>query len=210
MYLPPHFRVDNLNTQHELIRNHPLGLLVSCGTGGLMANPVPFVLDAGTGALGCLRGHLARSNGQWAELGQTPEALVIFSGLDHYISPSYYPSKQEHGKVVPTWNYIQVHVYGHVVIHEDAGWLRAQIGALTDQHEGKRAAPWAVDDAPEAFIAAQMRAIIGVEIHIHRIEGKWKLSQNRTEADQLGVHKGLNTEDNNTARLMAAMIPKMS
>ena len=171
MYLPPHFRVDNLNTQHELIRNHPLGLLVSCGTGGLMANPVPFVLDAGTGALGCLRGHLARSNGQWAELGQTPEALVIFSGLDHYISPSYYPSKQEHGKVVPTWNYIQVHVYGHVVIHEDAGWLRAQIGALTDQHEGKRAAPWAVDDAPEAFIAAQMRVEAQPEPHGGRSVG---------------------------------------
>ena len=210
MYLPPHFRVDELNIQQDLIQNHPLGLLVSHGDEGLAANPIPFVLDRDAGKCGCFRGHLARSNTQWSEFALNPQALVIFSGLDHYISPSYYPSKQEHGKVVPTWNFIQVHVYGHVKIHEDAEWLRAQIGALTQQQEGKRALPWAVEDAPEPFIAAQMRAIVGLEIHIDRIEGKWKLSQNRLAEDQQGVHQGLSTEDDATAQAMAGMIPRSS
>ena len=208
MYLPPHFRVDDLKTQHALMQACPLGLLVSHGPEGLAANPIPFVLDQDFQQFGRLRGHLARSNSQWTEFAQNPQALVIFSGLDHYISPSYYPSKQENGKVVPTWNYIQVHVYGTVRIHQDAEWLRAQIGALTFQHESKRDAPWAVEDAPDPFIAAQMRAIVGIDIQIDRIEGKWKLSQNRTPADQQGVHSGLNAENTPEAAAMAAMIPK--
>eukprot|EP01037_Dinobryon_pediforme_P002402 gene2402-2437_t len=185
----------------------PLGLLVSHGAQGLLANPIPFVLDRDQGPSGRLRGHLARSNPQWAEFLTAPQALIVFSGLDHYISPSYYPTKQENGKVVPTWNYIQVHVYGQVEIHQDADWLRTQIGALTDQHERPRAEPWAVEDAPDAFIAQQMRAIVGIEIRIDRIEGKWKLSQNRTAADQQGVHEGLSKEVNSAAQAMGAMIP---
>jgi len=210
MYLPPHFRVDDLRTQHALIRACPLGLLVSHGAEGLAANPIPFVLDQDVDNLGRLRGHLARSNSQWTEFLQNPQGLVIFSGLDHYISPSYYPSKQENGKVVPTWNYIQVHVYGSVLIHQDADWLQDQISALTAQQEGKRDKPWAVKDAPAPFIAAQMRAIVGIDIRIDRIEGKWKLSQNRTPADQEGVHTGLRAENTPVAAAMSAMILKKS
>ena len=208
MYLPPHFNIEDLTRQHDLIQAAPLGLVISHGPQGLTANPIPFVLDRDKGPSGTLRGHMARSNTQWAEFLNSPQALIVFSGIDHYISPSYYPTKQETGKVVPTWNYIQVHVYGQVEIHQDADWLRAQIGALTHQHEQPRAKPWAVEDAPDTFIAQQMRAIVGIEIRIDRIEGKWKLSQNRTAADQQGVHDGLSQEKNPAAQAMAAMIPQ--
>ena len=211
MYLPPHFNLEDQNAQHDLISAYPLGLLISNGPGGLVANPIPFVLDRGFGDRGRLRGHVARPNPQWQSLGGqglSGEVLVVFSGLDHYISPSYYQTKRETGKVVPTWNYITVHAYGQVSVHEEAEWLSVQIRDLTRQHEGNRAAPWAVEDAPAPFIAAQMRGIVGIEIVLTRLEGKAKLSQNRNEADREGVKAGLAHEPDAAAQMMAALMAK--
>ncbi len=210
MYLPPHFTLENRAAQHDLISAHPLGLLISTGAEGLVANPIPFVLDREFGPLGRLRGHLARPNPQWHSLAG--EVLVVFSGPDHYISPSYYQTKRETGKVVPTWNYLTLHAYGQASVHEDAQWLGIQIRDLTSQHENARAkassenVPWAVDDAPESFIAAQMRGIVGIEIELNRLEGKAKLSQNRNEADREGVKAGLAQEPGAAAKVMAGLI----
>jgi transcriptional regulator len=190
MYQPPAFREDRLEVQHALIRAHPLGLLISAGPGGLIANPLPFLIDTGNGEHGTLRVHMARANPQWRELGAIEECLVVFQGPQTYITPSWYATKRETGKVVPTWNYATVHAWGRPRAIEDAAWLRQQIGELTRSQEGGRAAPWHVEDAPEDFVAMQMRAIVGVEIPVSRIEGKWKMSQNRPEADRDGVIAG--------------------
>jgi transcriptional regulator len=207
MYQPTHFREDRLDVQHALVRAHPLGLLISTNADGLVANPIPFLLDA-TGEFGTLRCHVARANPQWKDLQSSTYCLVVFQGAEHYITPSWYASKREHGKVVPTWNYATVHCWGSAIIRDDAIWVRDQIEALTRQHEGPRAAPWAVNDAPEPFIAAQMRGIVGIEIPITRIEGKWKVSQNRPEQDRAGVHAGLKIEDRSgMADLVGAQVP---
>ncbi len=204
MYQPDHFREDRLEVQQDLIRKHPLGLLISSGTAGLMANPIPFVLDATASERGTLRCHVARANPQWRDLLQAAECLVVFQGADHYVTPSWYATKQETGKVVPTWNYATVHAWGRPEIKDDTAWVRRQIDALTTSHEQPRATPWAVTDAPEAYIAAQLRGIVGIEIAIARMEGKWKVSQNRPEADRAGVLQGLVTEAASPA--MAAMV----
>ena len=197
MYQPPHFREERLALQHALIRRFPLGLLVSAGPSGPMANPLPFVLDAAASERGTLRGHLARANPQWRELAG--EALVVFQGADGYVTPSWYATKRETGKVVPTWNYVMVQARGPVRVIEDEGWLRDQIEALTRMQEGARSEPGAVDDAPAPFVAAQIRGIVGIEIEIARIEGKWKVSQNRPEADRRGVAAGLRAEPDGDA-----------
>lgn len=191
MYLPPHFRIDDLAQLHDLIRSYPLGLMVRAGASGLEADHIPFVLDEGAGERGTLRCHVARANPVWRELEIAQECLVVFQGPQAYVTPSWYPSKRETGRVVPTWNYATVHCWGRPQVIEDAVWLRSQIEALTRQQEAARAEPWAVSDAPEPFIAAQIRGIVGIEIEIARIEGKWKVSQNRTPADQAGVVAGL-------------------
>ena len=190
MYQPPHFREQSRAAQHALISAHPLSLLITAGPGGLMANPIPFLLDAG-GADGILRAHLARANPQAEDLGAVGECLVVFQGPEGYVSPGWYASKHEHGRIAPTWNYAVVQARGRPRVIEDAAWLRRQIVDLTALREAPRAEPWAVSDAPEPFVAAQVRALIGVEITITRIEGKWKMSQNRSEADRTGVVAGL-------------------
>ena len=189
MYQPPHFREDRHEVHSALIRENPLGLLVTSGPGGLMANPVPFLLDE-TGPHGTLRAHVARANGQWRELLTSPECLVVFQGPQDYVSPSWYATKRETGKVVPTWNYATVHAWGGALVIEDANWLRIQIDDLTRAMEGRRPAPWEVGDAPAPFVAMQIKGIVGIEIPIARIEGKWKMSQNRNEADRQGVVSG--------------------
>lgn len=194
MYQPAHHREDRIEVQHDLIRRHPLGLLISTGASGLVANPVPFVLLAEAGAKGTLQCHVARANPQWKEVEATNECLIVFQGADSYITPSWYATKRETGKVVPTWNYATVHAWGRPRIVEDAEWLRLQIDALTRMQEAPRRQPWAVDDAPEPFVAAMIRGIVGIEIPIARIEGKWKVSQNRPEPDRAGVHAGLLAE----------------
>jgi transcriptional regulator len=173
------------------MRNHPLAAIVTCGPGGLIANHVPLLLDPEPAPYGKLRGHLSRANEQWREMGQVGEVLAIFNGPQGYISPSWYPAKQETGRVVPTWNYVAVHAYGTVRLFEDAGELRAFLESLTNQHEQKFPAPWRVSDAPPAYVDGQLRAIAGFEITITRLQGKWKMSQNRSAADRAGVVAGL-------------------
>ncbi|MCJ2128064.1 FMN-binding negative transcriptional regulator [Methylobacterium sp. E-045] len=191
MYEPPHFRTEDVTAQAALIRACPLGLLVSAGAGGLMANPVPFLLDEGAGGEHTLRAHLARANPQWRDLDGLAECLVVFQGPDRYVTPSWYATKRETGKVVPTWNYVTVQARGRPRVIEDEVWLRRQIDDLTRMQEAGRDAPWSVADAPPAFTAAQIRGIVGIEIPIARFTGKWKVSQNRTEADRAGVAAGL-------------------
>ena len=191
MYQPQHFREDRLAVQHALIREHPLGLLITAGPGGLQANHIPFLVDTAASERGLLRAHLARANPQLRELSAVPECLVVFQGPQIYVSPSLYPTKREHGKVVPTWNYITVHVWGKPQVMDDAAWLRRQIEDLTAHNERTRAEAWKVSDAPDAFVAMQIKGIVGLEIPIARIEGKWKVSQNRPAVDQAGVAAGL-------------------
>lgn len=205
MYQPPAFRETDVPTQHGFIAAHPLGLLISGGA-GLLANPIPFALYADEGPFGTLRCHLSRANAQWQALRQHPDVLVVFQGTEHYVTPSWYPQKAVDGKVVPTWNYAMVQARGHARVIEDAAWLHANVSALTDRHEGQRTKPWAVSDAPDAFIAAQLKGIVGLEIVIERLEGKFKASQNRAEADRAGVAAGLLDETDNEAPAMRELV----
>jgi transcriptional regulator len=206
MYQPAHFREDRLEVQHALIRAHPLALLVTQGGAGLEANPIPFLLDPDASPLGTLRAHLARANPQWRSLDREREALVVFQAVDAYVTPSWYAAKREHGKVVPTWNYAVVQAWGRPRVIDDREWLARQIRALTDRQEARRAEPWAVDDAPEPFVAAQLKGIVGIEIPIARIEGKWKVSQNRPPEDRAGVAQGLEGEGDGISRAMARLV----
>ncbi len=194
MYQPPEFREDRIEVQHALIREYPLGLLVTAGPSGLMANSVPFLLDKAGSGPAVLRCHLARANPQWRELAGVGECMAVFQGPQTYVTPSWYPSKRETGKVVPTWNYATVHVWGRPSIMEDEAWLREQVGALTASQEASRASPWSLADAPPDYIGAQLKGIVGVAIPISRIEGKWKVSQNRPGSDRAGVVEGLLNE----------------
>lgn len=201
MYQPTHHREDRLDVQHGLIVDHPLGLLISLGTEGLLANAIPFLLQASAGPLGTLQAHLARANDQWRNLdGQ--KVLVVFQGPQTYVSPSFYETKRETGKVVPTWNYAIVQARGVARLKDDSAWIDAQINALTNGHERRREQPWAVSDAPRSYIESQLRGIVGIEIEIQTIEGKWKVSQNRPEADRRGVTDGLDTTAPDMARLV--------
>ena len=202
MYETPHFREDDLDAQHALIEAYPLGLLISPGPDGILANPIPFVLYRADGASGTLRCHLAKANPQWQALEAEPAALVVFQGSQSYVTPSWYPTKAETEKVVPTWNYAIVQARGAARVIHDPAWLYANVSALTDQQEGRRPKPWAVTDAHEPFIDAQLKGIVGIEIRIETITGKFKASQNRPVADRVGVAEGL-AESNPE---MAAMV----
>jgi transcriptional regulator len=206
MYQPAHFREDRLEVQHTLIRNHPLGLLSSQGPDGLDANLLPFVLDAAAGPRGLLRAHLARANPQWRSLDPGTDPLIVFQAVDAYVTPAWYATKRETGKVVPTWNYAVVQAWGRPRVTEDPAWLAVQIRALTEQQERLRDQPWAVADAPEPFIAAQIKGIVGIEIPIARIEGKWKASQNRPPADRAGVALGLEQLGDDSSLAMARRV----
>jgi len=182
--------------QHDLIETQPLGLLVSAGSAGLVANHLPFLLYRTEGPLGTLRCHLSKANEQWRELFASDDCLVAFQGPQAYISPNWYPSKRESGKVVPTWNYATVHAWGRPEVKEDPGWLHRHVSDLTDTNEGRLPAPWRVDDAPEPFVASQLKGIVGVQIAITRLEGKWKMSQNRSVPDRAGVAEALRRPGN--------------
>jgi len=197
MYLPAHFAESRPEVLAELVRSHPFGLLVTqTRDGDIDANSIPFVLDpAAPGTPGVLRGHVARANPLWQTARGDVDSLVVFQGPQGYVSPAWYPSKAEHGKVVPTWNYVMVQARGKLRAIDDASWLRAFVTRLTERHESARAAPWAVSDAPADYIETMLRAIVGVEIALTSLTGKWKVSQNRPAADRAGVVAGLLRED---------------
>lgn len=191
MFIPKSFREDRTEHLHRLMQEHPLGLLISHGTGGLQASPVPFLLYPEQGSFGVLRAHLAKANPHWRELDGATECLVMFHGADGYVTPSWYPAKAETHRVVPTWNYAVVEIRGTPTVFDDAAWLRRQLDDLTRCHEGHRLRPWSLDDAPADFIGTLMNTIVGVEIPIRHIEGKLKMSQNRSADDRSGVLSGL-------------------
>jgi transcriptional regulator len=190
MYQPDHFRVDDIAEMHALMRARPLATLVSAGELGLYATHLPTVLKP-EGPFGTIECHLARANPHWKDLAAGSEALMIFQGPDAYITPNWYPSKAEHGKTVPTWNYAAVHAYGRPAVMQDAAWLRRHVGELTDQQERSEAVPWKVSDAPERYVDVMLRGIVGFRFEIARLEGKWKMSQNREMRDRAGTAQGL-------------------
>jgi transcriptional regulator len=192
MYIPAHFAADDALVT-ELLTHHGAADLVTATSQGLLATMLPFVYDPAVGEHGALLGHVARSNDHW-KVPPVGEAMVIVRGADAYVSPSWYQSKVEHGRVVPTWNYLTAHVYGQLVVHDDPAWVEGLVRRLTAKHEGEREHPWSVDDPPPRFVAGQVRAIVGVEVVISRIEAKAKLSQNRPQADIDGVVEGLRAE----------------
>jgi transcriptional regulator len=206
MYEPPHFRQERLEAQQALIAAHPLGLLVTAGAEGLLADPIPFLLDPDPPPLGRLRGHVSRANPHWQRMVGGSEALVVFQGPDAYVSPAWYESKRRHGKVVPTWNYVVVQVHGRARAVEDRAWLAALVIDLTSRHERGRPEPWAVTDAPAAFIEAQLGGIVGIEVEVARMDGKWKVSQNRPEEDRLGVAAALREAGGEPAHAMARLV----
>ncbi|MBP5124010.1 FMN-binding negative transcriptional regulator [Pseudomonas protegens] len=207
MYLPRAFVDEDLARLQQLILGSRLATLVTWGALGLQASHLPLLLDPVEGANGTLYGHLAKANPQCAELAAGAEALVIFTGEDAYVSPSFYPSKAEHGKVVPTWNYVAVHAYGQPEVFSDPERLLKVVGGLTERHEAGRPQPWQVTDAPADYLEGMLRAIVGFALPIQRLEGKRKLSQNRSAEDIAGVREGLaasaDLRDQQLSRLMS-------
>ncbi len=191
MYIPRHNEENRVPVMHKLMVSHPLATLVTLGASGLFASHIPMILETDGSEFGVLKGHISRANTQWKDLVPTVDALAIFAGPQHYISPNWYPGTKEHGKVVPTWNYVVVHAYGTLRVIQDEAWLLKNVEELTNIHEARSPAPWRVSDAPEDFIRSQLRGIVGLELPIRRLEGKWKVSQNRTEAELEGVVEGL-------------------
>lgn len=206
MYMPPHFNQTDTEQLRRLIAGHPLGTLVTLGRDGLDANHIPFLLDPRQGDHGTLIGHVARNNALWHDHDPSTEALVIFQGPDAYISPNWYPTKRETHQVVPTWNYAVIHVHGPLIVHEDAKWLRGVVGKLTKAMEAGQAEPWKMGDAPRDYIDEMLTQIVGIEIPIHRLTGKWKASQNRPAADRAGAIAGLRASGDPASGAMADLM----
>jgi len=206
MYLPAHFEETRIEVLDELIARHPLGALVTLGSDGLTANHIPFLLNASDGPHGTLIGHVARNNMLWLDHDNSVEALVIFQGASAYISPNWYETKQITHEVVPTYNYAVVHVHGPLIIHDDPKWLRGVVGKLTKAMEASQAAPWKMADAPSGFINQQLENIVGIEIPISRLIGKWKTSQNRPVDDRVGAADGLRASGDPDHAAMAELI----
>jgi transcriptional regulator len=206
MYNPVHFREERTHVLHQLIREHSLAAVVTLGKEGLIANHLPLVLDPEPAPFGTLRGHLSKANSQWRDSLADVPALAIFQGPSAYVTPSWYPSREETGKVVPTFNYIVVHAHGPLQTFDDPASLEANVRALTALHEAAFAQRWSVDDAPADFIQSQLKGIVGIEIPITRIEGKWKVSQNRVPADRQGVMDGLRAKGDPESLAMADWI----
>ncbi len=209
MYLPSSFAEKDVPTLHAFLEAHPLATLVTAvgGSDGLFATHLPLLLDRDTGSFGRLFGHIARANPHARQLASGEhQTLVIFSGPDAYITPNWYRTKAEHGRVVPTWNYVAVHAYGKVTVHDDPQFLRPHLERLTRHHEASRAQSWEVSDAPDEYIAQQLRAIVGIEVVIERLEGKWKMSQNRATADIDGVVEGLSASSAPVDHVVAGLV----
>ncbi len=206
MYTPKYFEEANIEVLHELIRTHPLATLVTMSSHGLNANHIPMYLVQDTSEYGILRGHVARANPVWRDLVNEVEALAIFQGADTYISPSWYSTKQEDGKVVPTWDYVTVHAYGPLRVVDDVVWLRELLENLTTQHEAPLSEPWSIADAPREYIDKMMTAIVGIEIVIRKIHGKWKVSQNQPEQNQESIVVGLQEQNTGATVAMAQLV----
>lgn len=196
MYIPKAFREEDIDTLHQAITASRLATVVSQGASEPHASHLPLLLVADEGPYGTLYGHFARANSHWQALADRPSALAIFNPADAYVSPSWYPAKAVHGKVVPTWNYIAVHARGQIALFDDKDRLLQLVSRLSDQHETKRSQPWSVSDAPADYIDSMLRAIVGFALPIERIEGTFKLSQNRDIADRQGVSQGLASSSN--------------
>ena len=206
MYIPPAFRVDDIADIHGAMREARSATLVTTTEEGLIGTPLPMLLNETEGPYGTLYAHLARANPQW-KLATACEAMAIFSGPEAYVTPSWYATKQETHKVVPTWNYVAIHAYGGAEFFDDADRLLAIVTRLTDLHEQSRMAPWVVTDAPADFIKAQLKGIVGLRMPITRLDGKRKMSQNRNAPDRAGVVAGLSASDRHEDRVVAALIP---
>ena len=206
MYIPVAFEESRIEVIHQLIADYPFGTLVTLGPDGLVANHIPFLLDQRSGEHGTLIGHVARNNEVWRMHDDGSEVLVVFQSVDGYITPNWYASKRGNHQVVPTWNYAVVHVYGPLVVHEDPKWLRGIVGRLTKRFEADQLTPWKMADAPPDYIAAQLDQIVGVEIPISRLTGKWKTSQNRQPTDREGVIAGLIERDQPGDSTMAELV----
>jgi transcriptional regulator len=206
MYLPTQFKEDRIDVVHDAIRAAGLATLVTTGEDGIIATPLPLMLDPEPAPYGTLYGHVAKANSQWQRSDTKIEALAIFMGPDAYITPSWYATKRATGKVVPTWNYVTVHAYGPVEFFTDGTELLDVVTRLTNRHESGRTTQWAVSDAPPDFIASQLKGIVGLRMRITRLQGKWKMSQNRTAEDRAGVVEGLHRESTPTAGEVADIV----
>lgn len=206
MYLPKHYEEADVGVLHQLVRAHPFAALVTLTQNGLEANHIPFLAQAEPEPYGSLHGHIARANPLWRNLAPDVQALVIFQGPQTFISPSWYPSKKETAKVVPTWNYAVVHARGHIRVIDDPVWVRAHVQELTNRHEAERPVPWKVSDAPADFLEKMVAAVVGLEIPIASLRGKWKVSQNRLPRDREGVIEGLKREGSDAAAAMASLV----
>jgi transcriptional regulator len=208
MYVPRHFEETRVDVLHGLMRAEPFATLVTLGPDGLNANHLPLELDPEPAPFGMLRGHVSRANAVWRSASADVEPLAIFQGPQRYVTPSWYPTKAETGKVVPTWNYVVVHAYGPMRFIDDPAWLRAHIERLTAQHEAGRERPWEVGDAPVDYIAGLVRGIVGFEMRVARLVGKWKVSQNRGDADRAGVTTGLRADADPASAVMADLVER--
>ncbi|MEE9334210.1 MAG: FMN-binding negative transcriptional regulator [Granulosicoccaceae bacterium] len=206
MFIPPPMKEDRLDVLHSLIDQHPFGAVVTCGADGPTAEHIPFVVHSELTTNGTLRGHVAIRNPIVEAASAEPNTLVIFQGPHTYISPSWYASKAEHGKVVPTWNYAIVHAYGKLTVTHDETWLREHLASLTLAHEANQPIPWKPEDAPAKFLGQQIKGIVGIEIKIDRFQGKWKISQNKNAADKSGVVAGLREVASENATAMADLV----
>jgi transcriptional regulator len=211
MYTPAQFKVEDVGQAHALMRARPFATLVTNGGEGLYATHLPTVLKTdGAGPLGRIECHVARPNPQWKAFAPDMDALMIFQGPEAYIRPGWYPSKAEHDKVVPTWNYAVVHVYGRLEAVQDQAWLLAHVSELTHQQEAPYDVPWSTTDAPESFLATMARGIVGLRLEITRLEAKAKMSQNREPRDRAGVVEGLARRAQGEDAEIAAMVDKLS
>jgi transcriptional regulator len=210
MYSPAHFDETRPDVLQGLIHAHPLATLVTLSPEGLTANHIPLHWQADGSPLGCLVGHVARANPIWQDTAPSLNVLAVFQGPDRYVTPSWYATKQEHGKVVPTWNYAVVHAHGQLLVRDDPGWVRQQLASMTDQHEAGRNQPWALADAPSDFTDRLLQALVGIEIPITRLQGKWKVSQNQPTHNRASVIAGLAGEGDTSAHAMAALVARHS
>ena len=206
MYVPSHFEETRAEVLHALIHACPLATVVTLSADGINANHIPLHLSANDGRLGTLRGHVARANPMWSDRVERVEALAIFQGPHAYVSPSWYPAKREHGKVVPTWNYVVVHARGPLRVIDDPAWLRGQLEALVSRHEAASADPWSIADAPPDYVERMIGSIVGLEIAVSRLTGKWKVSQNQPVQNRAGVVQALQQLGDADALEMARLV----